>query len=128
VGDARARSLAAAGLAEVARVVLAPLEPHPLARDGLKWYAHRALRSLPPSIDLPLVDGPPAFELEIGLSRYPALPALANHLTPDATVLLDDIDRPGNNKPWKRGSATTTSASSSDEPSGSRWGAGADLA
>lgn len=88
-------NLVAAGLAEIARVVLAPLEPHPLARDGLQWYAHRALRSLPPSIDLLLVDGPPAFEPELALSRYPALPALAERLAPDATVVLDDIDRPG---------------------------------
>ena len=92
----RVRSnLAAAGLAEVARVALAPLEPHPLARDGLQWYAQRALRSLPRRIDLLLVDGPPAFEPEIELSRYPALLALAGRLAPDATVVLDDIDRRG---------------------------------
>jgi predicted O-methyltransferase YrrM len=59
-------SLAAAGLAEIAQVALAPLDPHP--RDGLPWYAR--------CIDLLLVDGPPAFEPEIELSRYPALPAL----------------------------------------------------
>ena len=88
-------NLAAAGLTEIAHVTLAPLEPHPLARDGLQWYAHRALRSLPRNIDLLLVDGPPAFEPEIALSRYPALPALAQRLTADATVILDDIDRPG---------------------------------
>ena len=88
-------NLAAAGLAEIARVALAPLEPHPLARDGLQWYAQRALRSLPRRIDLLLVDGPPAFEPEIELSRYPALPALVERLAPDATVVLDDIDRRG---------------------------------
>jgi predicted O-methyltransferase YrrM len=85
-------NLAAAGLTEIAQIAIAPLEPHPLARDGLQ-YAQRALRSLPPSIDLLLVDGPPAFEPEIELSRYPALPALAGRLAPDATVVLDDIDR-----------------------------------
>ncbi len=88
-------NLAATGLAEIAQVALAPLEPHPLARDGLQWYAQRALRSLPPNIDLLLVDGPPAFEPEIALSRYPALPALADRLAPDATVILDDINRRG---------------------------------
>jgi len=87
--------LSAAGLAEVARVELAPLGPHPLALDGLRWYARRALRSLPQHIDLLLIDGPPAFEPHLKLSRYPALPALADRLTPDATVILDDIDRPG---------------------------------
>lgn len=67
-------NLAAAGLTEIAQIAIAPLEPHPLARDGLQWYAQRALRSLPPSIDLLLVDGPPAFEPEIELSRYPCAP------------------------------------------------------
>ena len=87
------------------RVALAPLEPHPLALNGLHWYAQRALPSLPPRIDLLLVDGPPAFEPHIELSRYPALPALAERLAPDATVILDDIDRPGELrilKTWER--------------------------
>jgi hypothetical protein len=42
-----------------------------------------------------LVDGPPAFAPALGFSRYPALPALAERLVPDATVVLDDIDRRG---------------------------------
>jgi predicted O-methyltransferase YrrM len=92
----RVRSnLAAAGLAETARVTLAPLQRHSLARDGLLWYAEHALRFLPRRIDLLLVDGPPAFEPETELSRYPALPALAERLVPDAIVVLDDIDRRG---------------------------------
>lgn len=92
----RVRShLAAAGHAEIAQVALAPLEPHPLGRDGLAWYARHALNWLPRRIDLLLVDGPPAFEPEFELSRYPALPALAERLVPDATVVLDDIDRRG---------------------------------
>ena len=87
--------LAGAGHGEIANVVLAPLEPHPLARDDLRWYAQRALASVPPRIDLLLVDGPPAFEPALQLSRYPALPALAERLVPDATVVLDDVDRAG---------------------------------
>jgi predicted O-methyltransferase YrrM len=88
-------ALVAAGFAETAHIVRAPLEPHPLGRDGLRWYAEHALRSLPRRIDVLLVDGPPAFEPGAGLSRYPALPALAARLTPDAVVVLDDIDRRG---------------------------------
>jgi predicted O-methyltransferase YrrM len=88
-------ALAAAGLAETARIVRAPLERHPLGRDGLPWYAERAVGTLPRRIDVLLVDGPPAFEPGAGLSRYPALPALAERLAPDAVVVLDDIDRPG---------------------------------
>jgi predicted O-methyltransferase YrrM len=99
------RDLAAAGCAETAHVALAPLEPHPLARGGLLWYAERPLRSLPPRIDVLLVDGPPAFTPEVELSRYPALPALAGRLAPDAVVVLDDIDRRGELqvlKAWER--------------------------
>ena len=39
------RNLAAAGLGETAQVKLAPLEPHPLGRGGLPWYAQEALPS-----------------------------------------------------------------------------------
>jgi predicted O-methyltransferase YrrM len=88
-------TLVAAGLAETARIIRAPLEPCALGRAGLPWYAERALQSLAASIDVLLVDGPPAFEPGAGLSRYPALPALAQRLAPDAVVILDDIDRPG---------------------------------
>jgi predicted O-methyltransferase YrrM len=98
-------ALAAAGHAGVARVVLAPLEPHTLALAGLPWYAERALRSVPRGIDLLLVDGPPAHERERELSRYPALPALADRLADDATVVLDDIHRPGEQRvleAWER--------------------------
>lgn len=98
-------NLAAAGLAGTAQVTLAPLEPHPLARQGLRWYAEDALLTVSDRIDVLLVDGPPAFEPEIELSRYPALPALADRLAPDAIVVLDDIDRRGEQQilaAWER--------------------------
>jgi predicted O-methyltransferase YrrM len=85
------------GLADVARVVVAPLAPHPKALDGLHWYDQDplddALTGDP--ADLLIVDGPPAFVADAALARYPALPALARFLTPDAVVVLDDIVRPG---------------------------------
>jgi predicted O-methyltransferase YrrM len=71
-------NLAAAGLAEIAQVALAPLEPHPLARDGLQWYAHRALRSLPRRIDLLLVDGhrrSSPSSSSAAIRRYPRSPS-----------------------------------------------------
>ena len=46
-------------------------------------------------IDLLIVDGPPAFAVGHGTSRYPALPVLHERLAPGATVVLDDIERPG---------------------------------
>ena len=46
-------------------------------------------------IDLLLVDGPPAYAVGHGLARYPALPVLRDRLAPGATVVLDDVERPG---------------------------------
>jgi hypothetical protein len=44
-------------------------------------------------IDLLIVDGPPA--LQDPTSRFPALPLLLDHLSPDAVILMDDGDRQG---------------------------------
>lgn len=83
-------------LERIAKLVEAPLRPHPLARSECGWYAAAELALLPDSgIDLLLVDGPPAGEPQLGEARYPALPALAARLAPDAVVALDDVDRPG---------------------------------
>jgi predicted O-methyltransferase YrrM len=93
--------LALAGLAETAQVILAPLEPG----AGLPWYAAEALASVPGRIDVLLVDGPPAFEPGTGLSRYPALPVLLPRLAEGAVVVLDDLDRPGEQEvlaAWRR--------------------------
>lgn len=91
----RAR-LAAEGLDRLATVVEAPLEAHPLAQPGCRWYRREALSALPSSgIELLLVDGPPAGEPEAERSRYPALPELAPRLAAGATVILDDAERPG---------------------------------
>jgi predicted O-methyltransferase YrrM len=88
--------LAAEGLDGVARVIDAPLRPHPLAPGDGEWYASDALAALPASgIDLLLVDGPPAGEPEIQRRRYPALPMLAPRLAPHAIIVLDDASRPG---------------------------------
>jgi hypothetical protein len=42
-----------------------------------------------------VLDGPPAWRPEPERARYPALPVLAYWLTADATVVLDDLPRPG---------------------------------
>ena len=92
-------------------VVHAPLVPHPRAEPGLSWYddaalsagLRTALRGDP--IDLLLVDGPPAYSAGHGLARYPALPVLRGWLAPDATVVLDDAERPGEQdvlRRWER--------------------------
>lgn len=102
--EATRRRLAAAGLDRIATVVDAPLEPynHPDGADT-GWYAQSAVSSLPDSIDLLIVDGPPR---RTGpWARYPALPELVAKLAPDAVVLLDDARRQEEEKilnRWKR--------------------------
>jgi predicted O-methyltransferase YrrM len=84
------------GLEAHARLVEAPLAQHPLGLDGAPWYEEAALAELPGNgIDLLLVDGPTAYVEGMGRSRYPALPALAERLAPDAVVVLDDAARTG---------------------------------
>lgn len=88
------RALERDDLTDLVRVVEAPLAEHPLALDGAPWYAEDALGRLPgEGIELLLVDGPPGYGEGMARSRYPALPALAARLAPDALVVLDDATR-----------------------------------
>jgi predicted O-methyltransferase YrrM len=87
--------LATEGLADLASAIVAPLADHPLARDGARWYEESALGDLPASVDLLIVDGPPADLEGMEEGRYPALPVLAERLSANAAVILDDIDRAG---------------------------------
>lgn len=79
-------SLEREGLSHVATVVNAPL------RNG--WYDPACLPAME-SVDLLVVDGPPAYEPGTGRSREPALDHFAAALTADATIILDDARRPG---------------------------------
>ncbi|MGH9270032.1 MAG: class I SAM-dependent methyltransferase, partial [Ilumatobacteraceae bacterium] len=45
---------------------------------------------------------PPAFAPGSGHARYPALPALRDRLLPGATVVLDDIERSGEQEVLRR--------------------------
>ena len=53
-------------------------------------------------IDLLLVDGPPAYAAGHELARYPALPVLYDRLAPGATVVLDDVERAGEQEVLRR--------------------------
>lgn len=79
------RQLRREGLAEIASVRCAPL-----AEDG--WYADA---DGPGAVDLLLVDGPPAHEPGRGEARLPALPRVWPRLAASASVVLDDVDRAG---------------------------------
>jgi Methyltransferase domain len=73
-------------LEQIARVVDAPLQGDP------PWYR---LDEMPDEIDLLIVDGPPAFEPGHSARRTPALARFDDTLVRNAAVILDDIDRPG---------------------------------
>ncbi|HHI75951.1 MAG TPA: class I SAM-dependent methyltransferase [Gammaproteobacteria bacterium] len=82
-------ALAAYGLQSWARVVHAPLVEKPLPEGSWQWYDLQGL-DIPP-VDLLVIDGPPGFLQP--LSRYPALPLLADRLAPGCCILLDDAAR-----------------------------------
>jgi predicted O-methyltransferase YrrM len=100
--------LAREGLADSVTVLHVPLAPHRLALAGLPWYDDERLQAgldeaLPGAlVDLLVVDGPPADTAEKVLARYPALPALATRLVSGATVVLDDVERPGEQEVLRR--------------------------
>ncbi|RMG33629.1 MAG: class I SAM-dependent methyltransferase [Gammaproteobacteria bacterium] len=78
------------GLEAWAEVLDAPLVETPLGDQCWQWYDLAALEA--GAIDMLVIDGPPGFLQP--LSRYPALPRLADCLAPGALILLDDAARP----------------------------------
>lgn len=94
------------GVRERVDLVLAPLKPWVGTDGGLqvgRWYDSRILgERLPSMVDLLVVDGPPAFRYEDRLARYPALPELLDRLGPDSVVVLDDLDRWGERRVFRR--------------------------
>lgn len=76
-------------VASFATVVPAPLEE--IEPGGQTWYSRSSVESLPESIDLLFVDGPPKAVGEH--ARAPALAEFASRLSPGSLVLLDDMQR-----------------------------------
>ena len=83
--------IAAHGLGDVATIVHAPLREITLPAGKWLWYDLDRVQ-LDEPIDLLLIDGPPAATQL--MARYPALPLLYGNLRDDATVILDDGNRP----------------------------------
>jgi predicted O-methyltransferase YrrM len=77
----------AAGLADVCEVIWAPLTPQSFGDHRGHWYDAAKVADLPESVDVVLVDGPPAVA---PWARWPALAVLSDRLTPGASVLVDD--------------------------------------
>ncbi len=83
------------GLSEYVTIVPAPLVTCQWALDNNLWYDLSLFRSHVEAgtIDLLIVDGPPAHDRPRRFSRYPALPALRDFFAPNLTIVLDDINR-----------------------------------
>ena len=102
--------LAREGLDGVATVVHAPLIDTSVdTKDGWPgeescWYDRDRLGQITASgpADLLIVDGPPAYEEGLEHARYPALPFFAPLLADDHAVILDDIDRLGEQEIMQR--------------------------
>ena len=101
------------GIGDHVAVLHAPLVPHALAEADLLWYDEAAMAAGLDAalggelIDLLVVDGPPAYAAGYGLARYPALPVLQHRLAPGATVVLDDVERPGEQEVVRRWESET---------------------
>ena len=86
-----ARVLESHGLADLARVLYAPLQPVAIGKQVYFWYAASVLDELP-FIDLLIVDGPPSAKGR-PMVRYPALPLMFSKLRDGAFILVDDFLR-----------------------------------
>ena len=95
----RIRELASEGLDDVVTVVHAPLVPVQSVwpDEEAAWYEQSALKEMTAGqpIDLLVVDGPPAYQAGYEHSRYPAGPFFASTFADDYAIVLDDIDRRG---------------------------------
>jgi len=92
------RKLRDEGLGDSVTVIYAPLKPTSTGWGGDdSWYAEEDLRAAVPraGVDLLLVDGPPAYGEGRRHTRYPAVPFFSEVLAPAYTIVLDDIDRRG---------------------------------
>jgi hypothetical protein len=99
--DLLMRELQAEQLTDIASVVHAPLVRVPFGWDGSDgrdvWYDPEVLEPVVSRfrIDLLVVDGPPAYSRALRHARYPAVPYFRRFLSQDYTIILDDINRAG---------------------------------
>lgn len=93
------QELSKENLSDQVSVIFAPLTSSDIAIDqeDLDWYdlsiLEKKLSTI--KIDLLIVDGPPAYEIPKQFSRYPAVPFFSPYFAKNYTIILDDINRPG---------------------------------
>ena len=75
----------------------APLQKTKYSWNGAEWYSEEKLACITEreKVDLLIVDGPAAYSKDLMYARYPAVPYFEAHLAQDYTVVLDDINRQG---------------------------------
>lgn len=89
--EATRRALEREGLETWAQVHHAPIVDVELGDEVYPWYSLTDA-ALPDTIDVLIVDGPPAALGE--RARFPALPALAGRLREGSVLVIDDAGRP----------------------------------
>lgn len=92
-------------LLDAVTLIEAPLKSRGLGLDDIPWYDPEVLRKQLPQetkIDLLLVDGPTAYSKETQYSRYPAVPYFLPSLRQNCTIVIDDVNREGEQEIVKR--------------------------
>jgi predicted O-methyltransferase YrrM len=84
-----------AGLMDIAEVWTTPLVPAESMGHVTNWYDISNCKWPVDSIDMLIVDGPPAWACGRNLARLPAVQMLKDHISNDGCILLDDAHRNG---------------------------------
>ncbi|WP_051296213.1 class I SAM-dependent methyltransferase [Eisenibacter elegans] len=91
------RLLQQENLSSYVTLIPAPLTANNISLEHHQWYdttvCDVALSGL--SVDMVIVDGPPAWDKSIALARYPAVPYLKSRLSENCVIYLDDAGRIG---------------------------------
>jgi len=86
-------------LSECVSLTYAPLRKSTYSLKNSLWYDESIVRNkIKNSIDMMIIDGPPAYSKESSLSRYPAVPVLQSRLSKNYCIICDDIVRNGERK------------------------------
>jgi Methyltransferase domain len=85
------------GLESYVTLIHAPLVGCELSLEGTDWYDRAVIAEVMKdrAIDLLVVDGPPAYDVARQYARYPAAIYFQPKFAPDFAIVLDDIDRLG---------------------------------
>jgi predicted O-methyltransferase YrrM len=97
--------LAQENLESYVTLIYAPLKSCELSLENLDWYDTEKIRqqlSASQKSDCLLVDGPPAYLPGMQFSRFPAFPFFQDQFNPNATIVLDDINRSGEREILRR--------------------------